>query len=297
MQRAGKTLVVIEQTIGPYLRTPRGSWSCTTDAAHSRCGCGGVQVPEFVRLVPAYPPQPPTRTARAVIRCCPFTISTSASVMRKSSRMFPLPCSRERRGHCRRERGREVDPGETSQRPIAASGGDIRLRVKSIRNRPVAELAQRVGLCFQNPNDQFFKPTVREEVLVGCARRCRRRTAVSRSLPLFRLSGLLDRPPQQLSEGEKKRCGDCSVMAMGPNFWCSTSPTPARTPAAKEALAGLIAEFSAPGSGRPGGDSRPAVCGGLLSRWASAARGPDGGGRGPGEIRSLIFQGAEEPPQ
>ncbi|MDO8944141.1 MAG: ABC transporter ATP-binding protein, partial [Desulfobacterales bacterium] len=84
--------------------------------------------------------------------------------------------------------------------------GDVRLHGRSIRSQAPSELARRIGVCFQNPNDQFFKTTVRDELEVGLRRRggtagdgigelCRR----------FRLGGLLDRSPYRLSEGEKKQ--------------------------------------------------------------------------------------------
>ena len=209
----------------------------------------GVQAPEFARLVPAYPPQPPTRTAAGgapllSVQHLDFSFG-EAEILKDVS--FTL------------------QPGETAaivgengagkstlvkhlNGLLRPTGGDIRLRGKSIRNRPVAELAQRVGLCFQNPNDQFFKPTVREEVRVGLRPEMPAADHRFEDLcRLFRLSGLLDRPPQQLSEGEKKRVAIASVMAMDPELLVLDEPTAGQDAVAREALAGLIAEFSARG--------------------------------------------------
>ena len=68
------------------------------------------------------------------------------------------------------------------------------------------ELARRIGFAWQNPNDQLFQTSVREEVLIGprilkaydppwCERLFER----------FGLGPLLDRSPFRMSEGEKKR--------------------------------------------------------------------------------------------
>ena len=300
MHRAGKTLVVIEPTIGPFLRdATRLVVMHDGCCAFSGAVAEGVQVPEFVRLVPAYPPQPPTRTAASgdpllSVHHLDFSFG-DAEILKDVS--FTL------------------QPGETAaivgengagkstlvkhlNGLLRPSGGDIRLRGKSIRNRPVAELAQRVGLCFQNPNDQFFKPTVREEVLVGLRPEMpaadRRFEDLCR---LFRLSGLLDRPPQQLSEGEKKRVAIASVMAMGPELLVLDEPNAGQDAAAKEALAGLIAEFSARGQAVLVVTHDLEFAEACSRRWLLLQGGRIIADGSPGEIRSLIFQGAEELPQ
>jgi energy-coupling factor transporter ATP-binding protein EcfA2 len=173
---------------------------------------------------------------------------------------------------------------------LRPTGGDIRLRGKSIRNRPVAELAQRVGLCFQNPNDQFFKPTVREEARVGLRPETpsadRRFEDLCR---LFRLSGLLDRPPQHLSEGEKKRVAIASIMAMDPELLVLDEPTAGQDAAAKEALAGLIAEFSARGQAVLVVTHDLQFAEACSQRWLLLHEGRIVADGSPGEIRSVLF--------
>ena len=300
MHRAGKTLVVIEQTIGPFLRDATRLVVLEAGrCAFSGALAEGVQAPEFARLVPAYPPRPTARPSPGgapllSVHHLDFSFG-EAEILKDVS--FTL------------------QPGETAaivgengagkstlvkhlNGLLRPTGGDIRLRGKSIRNRPVAELAQRVGLCFQNPNDQFFKPTVREEVRVGLRPEMpaadRRFEDLCR---LFRLSGLLDRPPQQLSEGEKKRVAIASVMAMGPELLVLDEPTAGQDATAKEALAGLIAEFSARGQAVLVVTHDLQFAEACSRRWLLLHEGRMVADGSPGEIRSLIFQGAEESPE
>ena len=122
MHRAGKTLVVIEQTIGPFLRdATRLVVMEAGRCAFSGAVAEGVQAPEFARLVPAYPPRPPTRTAAGgapllSVHHLDFRLRRGGN----PQGCFLHPAAGRDSGHCRRERGREVDSGETSQRPVAA---------------------------------------------------------------------------------------------------------------------------------------------------------------------------------
>jgi energy-coupling factor transport system ATP-binding protein len=50
---------------------------------------------------------------------------------------------------------------------LKAFEGEVLLHGEDIRRKSPADLAQRVGVCFQNPNDQFFKVNVRDELMVG----------------------------------------------------------------------------------------------------------------------------------
>ncbi len=81
------------------------------------------------------------------------------------------------------------------------------------------EVRQRIGLLFQNPDDQLFMPTVAEDVAFGplnlglrgdeLARRCHEALAAV---------GLADQGaklPQHLSFGQRRRAGVATVLAMG----------------------------------------------------------------------------------
>jgi energy-coupling factor transport system ATP-binding protein len=300
MHRAGKTLVVIEQNIGPFLPDAtrlvimeggRSAFSGTVEE--------GVQTLEFARLVPSYRPRPPSPPSPGGVPLL--------SVQHVDFRLGEVEILRDV--------SFTLHPGETAaivgengagkstlvkhlNGLLRPTGGDIRLCGKSIRRSPVAELAHCIGLCFQNPNDQFFKPTVREEVRVGL--RPELPVADDRFedlCRLFRLSGLLDRSPQQLSEGEKKRVAIASVMAMDPEFLVLDEPTAGQDAIARKALAGLIADVTSRGKAVLLATHDLDFAEACSRRWLLLHEGRLMADGSPAEIRSLIFDAAEEAPQ
>ena len=84
------------------------------------------------------------------------------------------------------------------------SRGEVLFKGRSIRNFDPSSRAPRVGLCFQNPNDQFFKTDVMSEILAGLRRRNRFDEAwLRRVSSALKLDPLMARSPYRLSEGEK----------------------------------------------------------------------------------------------
>jgi energy-coupling factor transporter ATP-binding protein EcfA2 len=105
-------------------------------------------------------------------------------------------------------------------------GGSVKLMGRDVTKMGSAERAATVGICFQNPNDQFFKNRVREELLVGpMARGLGSRAAVDDISSLFELEDLLERSPYKLSEGQKKRVAFASIAAMRPEILVIDEPT------------------------------------------------------------------------
>ncbi|HEY3289681.1 MAG TPA: ATP-binding cassette domain-containing protein, partial [Anaerolineae bacterium] len=95
---------------------------------------------------------------------------------------------------------------------LVVLGNDTR-RVK------VATLAARVGFVFQNPNDQLFKLSVRDEIEVGARALQRLDVRLLESIyDAFDLRQLLNRSPFMLSEGQKKRVALAAALAVQPDI-------------------------------------------------------------------------------
>jgi cobalt/nickel transport system ATP-binding protein len=86
-----------------------------------------------------------------------------------------------------------------------------------------------VGLVFQNPDDQLFCPTVREDVAFGADNLglldAEVRDRVDRALQMTGIEHLADRAPHQLSGGEKCMAAIASVLVMHPRLMLYDEPT------------------------------------------------------------------------
>jgi energy-coupling factor transporter ATP-binding protein EcfA2 len=124
--------------------------------------------------------------------------------------------------------------------------GLVQVLGRDTRSTPVAELARHVGFAWQNPNDQLFQVTVRDEVLAGprVLRACDP-TWCDVLFERFGLDSLLDRSPFRLSEGQKKRVAFAAALAVRPDLVVLDEPTAGQDEPFRRELGALIAELRA----------------------------------------------------
>lgn len=83
------------------------------------------------------------------------------------------------------------------------------------------EVRRRVGLLFQDPDNQFVSTTVEREIAFGLENlnetTPRMRAAVNKALDDFDLRGKEHSPPHEMSGGEKARLAMACVWVMGPS--------------------------------------------------------------------------------
>ncbi len=104
--------------------------------------------------------------------------------------------------------------------------GTVQVLGQDVGRAKASTLARRVGMSFQNPTAQFFKPRVREELevgprVLGCLDPEWLMTIVRR----FQLEDVLERSPYTLSEGEKRRLSFALAMAARPDVVILDEPT------------------------------------------------------------------------
>jgi energy-coupling factor transport system ATP-binding protein len=119
--------------------------------------------------------------------------------------------------------------------------GFLKILGRDTRRTPVSELSRHVGIVWQNPNDQLFRPTVREEVLTG-PKTFRSYDSVwcDELFTRFGLQPLLDRSPFSLSEGQKKRVSFAAALAVKPDLIVLDEPTAGQDEFFRHELTGFM---------------------------------------------------------
>lgn len=110
------------------------------------------------------------------------------------------------------------------------------------------EIRRRIGLVFQDPDDQLFCPTVLEDVSFGPLNLGYSPTeARDKALSALRCVGLTeeysDRPPHQLSVGERKRVCMAGVLACEPSILALDEPTSNLDPRGRRQLMDILRQL------------------------------------------------------
>jgi cobalt/nickel transport system ATP-binding protein len=120
--------------------------------------------------------------------------------------------------------------------------GDCRLTAKTRQ-----EIRRKVGIVFQNPDDQLFMPTVFDDVAFGPLNlgldEASVRERVVKALGMVNGLALRDKPPHHLSAGQKSAVAIASVMAMEPDILAMDEPAANLDPRSRRLLIGLLNTF------------------------------------------------------
>ncbi len=106
------------------------------------------------------------------------------------------------------------------------------------------EIRRRVGLVFQDPDDQLFMPTVRDDVAFGPANLGLRgdelHDRVTAALDAVGMADVADRAPHHLSFGQRRRVAVATVLAMRPTVLVLDEPSSNLDPLARRELADIL---------------------------------------------------------
>lgn len=132
---------------------------------------------------------------------------------------------------------------------IKPSKGKVRIFGVETFSEGFRRMRHRVGVVFQDPDDQLFCPTVWEDVIFGPRNVGLPEEEVSRrgkaALADVGLTGYEQREPYRLSVGEKKKAAIAAALALEPEVMLLDEPTANLEPAAKRELIGLLEKLRA----------------------------------------------------
>jgi cobalt/nickel transport system ATP-binding protein len=113
-----------------------------------------------------------------------------------------------------------------------------------LSERTARDVRARVGLVFQDPDDQLFMTTVRDDVAFGPLNQRRPREDVDRAvrdaLDAVGLSAEAGKPGHHLSFGQRKRAALATVLSMRPDVYVLDEPTANLDPRAKRRMMELL---------------------------------------------------------
>lgn len=122
--------------------------------------------------------------------------------------------------------------------------GEVTVCGMPVEPKHFREIRRRVGLVFQDADEQLFMPTVLEDVAYGPLNLgCRGEEAVERAraaLAAVGLEALGERAPYHLSAGEKRRVAIAGVLAMHPDVLVLDEPTTSLDPPSQRELVRLL---------------------------------------------------------
>jgi cobalt/nickel transport system ATP-binding protein len=130
---------------------------------------------------------------------------------------------------------------------LAGGHGTVAVAGLPVSKENMLEIRRRVGIVFQDPDDQLFMPTVREDVAFGPAnlgiRGDELEQRVRHALDQVGLLALIDRPPHHLSFGQRRRVAVATVLAMQPEILVLDEPSSNLDPASRRELADILREL------------------------------------------------------
>nr|WP_222131957.1 ABC transporter ATP-binding protein [Pseudonocardia sp. C8] len=127
---------------------------------------------------------------------------------------------------------------------ILTGEGSVEIGGLPVAREHLQEIRRRVGIVFQDPDDQLFMPTVGEDVAFGPAnfglRGAELRERVRRALHAVGMADHADRSPLHLSGGQRRRVALATVLACDPEILVLDEPSSNLDPVARRELAEVL---------------------------------------------------------
>lgn len=127
---------------------------------------------------------------------------------------------------------------------LTAERGQVLIEGVDVGPDSVRQIRQRVGLVFQDPDDQLFMPTVRDDVAFGPANMGLPADEIDRrvgdALTAVGMQDVASRPPHHLSLGQRRRVSIATVLSMDPDVLVLDEPSSNLDPTSRREVAEVL---------------------------------------------------------
>jgi cobalt/nickel transport system ATP-binding protein len=131
---------------------------------------------------------------------------------------------------------------------LMPTSGKVYVLEKEVTKKNIDEIRQKVGLVFQDPDDQLFARTVSQDIAFGPTNLGLSRSEIEErvkwAIEVTELQGLENKAPQNLSTGQKKRAAIAGVLAMKPEIIILDEPMANLDPRTASKILKLLLQFN-----------------------------------------------------
>lgn len=127
---------------------------------------------------------------------------------------------------------------------LECASGTITIDGIALNNENLAKIRSRIGIVFQNPDNQFIGATVRDDIAFGLENHCVEPSMmdeiIDTNAALVKMSDFMDQEPTHLSGGQKQRVAIAGVLAMKPKLLIFDEATSMLDPDGKDEIKKVI---------------------------------------------------------
>lgn len=132
---------------------------------------------------------------------------------------------------------------------LQLQSGTIEAFGSEITDKNIYEIRQKIGIVFQNPDNQFIGATVRDDIAFGLENHCVPREEMDALIDEFaekvNMKDFLDKEPIRLSGGQKQRVAIAGVLAMKPSIIIFDEATAMLDPKGKKEIRDYVLKMKA----------------------------------------------------